>query len=60
MKEVKCDYCNHVLAKDVPRIKSTVTKWSTESGAHVKSIVFDTMDFCNVDCLSNFMLERVR
>lgn len=60
MKEIRCDHCKILLANNTPRIKSTVNKLSNEVGSHIRTIVWDTMDFCSVNCLSIFILNKER
>ena len=58
MKEVKCDFCNKVIDENKPRIRANVQEVRNEIGAFIQRLVYDSMDFCNVHCLANFICNK--
>ena len=57
MKEIRCDYCKVIIKDNDPRYKATVERLRNEEGSHIGSIVWKSMDFCNAQCLSNFIIK---
>ena len=57
MKEIKCDHCKVILKDNSQRYKATVEKLGNERRDRMRKIVWESMDFCNAQCLSNFIIK---
>jgi len=60
MKTITCDKCKNVLREDDSRLGGSVDWVDGEETAHVVHLVYPTLDFCSVGCLSGFIHMKLK